>query len=143
MVWWEAQLNEIEAVAMSVKPGPWRAVVGGDALWDQAYVEPGVTLHPDGGQPWGSVRDPETAQHIAFHDPESVLAGVAAERALLAEHAPRVNWKGNVVCSRCIEQDIRVYRTHWEDTPWPCRTVRLRVAAYRHRPGYLAVGWAP
>jgi hypothetical protein len=86
-------------------------VGGGDALWDQAYVDPVVTVHPDGGQPWGSARDPETARHIAVNDPEGVLATVAADRALITEHAPRVNWNGDVVCSRCIEQDIRMYRT--------------------------------
>jgi hypothetical protein len=142
IAWWAEQLGEIEAVAMSAKPGRWRDAVGGDALWDQASVEPGVTLHPEGGPPWGSVRDRETAQHIAFHDPEGVLASVAADRALIEEHAPRVNWKGDVVCSRCIEQDVRMYRAHWRDAPWPCRTVRLRVSAYRHRPGYLGE-WAP
>jgi hypothetical protein len=51
-------------------------------------------------------------QHIAFHDPEGVLTSVAVDRELIEEHAPRVGWKGNLICSRCIEQDIRMYRTH-------------------------------
>jgi hypothetical protein len=144
IAWWQVQLDELEAVALAAKPGPWRAVVGGgDALWDQAYIDPVVTVHPDGGQPWGSARDPETARHIAAHDPEGVLAGVAADRALIVEHAPRVDWDGNVICSRCIERNIRQRRAHWSDTPWPCRTLRLRASAYRHRAGYDMAEWAP
>ena len=56
LAWWKAQLDDIKVVALAAKPGPWRAVVGGDALWVQAYVEPGITVHPDDGEPWGSVR---------------------------------------------------------------------------------------
>jgi hypothetical protein len=86
------------------------------------------------------VWDPETARHIALHDPEGVLAGAAADRVLIEEHPPRVDWEGNVICSRCIEHDIRMYRTHWEDTAWPCRTARLWASAYRGRPGTWASG---
>lgn len=53
---WRDLLDDIEATALAAKPGPWRVVVGGEALWKQACVEPGVTVHPDRGQPYGSVR---------------------------------------------------------------------------------------
>jgi hypothetical protein len=71
-----------------------------------------------------------------------VLAGVAADRALIGEHAPRVDWDGALICSRCIERNIWQRRAHWSDAPWPCRTLRLGVSAYRHRAGYNMAEWA-
>lgn len=66
-------------------------------------------------------------EFIAANDPTAVLARVAAERAVLDEHA-NVN-DGD--CGTCVDGRWG-YPTHGGSSPqrWPCRTVRL-----------LAAGW--
>lgn len=71
------------------------------------------------------------ARHIARHDPARVLVGVAAKRAVLAEH-PRHEAGGHAVCGRCID------RGSWGDEgePWPCQTVRALAAEFADHPDH-------
>jgi hypothetical protein len=76
-------------------------------------------------------------RHPAFDallpDPEAALRRVAAERGLLAEHAPSSgmgydqvahgNWVAMTACSSCgVSDEFGV--------PWPCRTVLLLAQAW-------------
>lgn len=69
-----------------------------------------------------------------------MLASVAADRTLIAEHAPHPDWRAEPSCSMCVTHDARVYRAVWRGSPWPCRTLRLRISAYRDKSGWLRSG---
>lgn len=59
----------------------------------------------------------------SYDDPASVLADIAAKRAILDLHKPIVvGGLPPAFCSEC-------------QTPWTCRTVRLLASAYADRPG--------
>lgn len=86
------------------------------------------------------VPTPMVAAHIAYHDPASVLARIAADRKILAEHAPS---DGN--CRTCCGESYReVYWDGEEETveweraalAWPCPTIRLKAEQYAARPDF-------
>ncbi len=86
------------------------------------------------------------AAHIAANDPASVLARIAADRRILALHAP----SGNECRTCCGEPYIEEYwdgeteTTEWKrtDLTWPCPTVRLLALPHADRPGYQE-SWKP
>ena len=87
----------------------------------------------------GRPSDAEFA-HIALHDPRDVVADCEAKLALLDVHVP-VQDGTRVTCKVCVT---------WEDDPfdgetefgialpvaWPCMTLEITAAGYRHRDGY-------
>lgn len=79
------------------------------------------------------------AQHPEPGCPAFVLADIAAKRAIVDEHAPRVteyvDAPDEQSCGRCGT---------WHEYPvaYPCRTLRLLASAYAHRDGYREE-WRP
>jgi hypothetical protein len=95
--WLRGQLDDDERAARAATPGPW----GYDPrtefpMPDGAkleFVHAGTTPDLRGIAATGPSNDPQSmadAGHIARHDPEHVLADVAAKRALLALGDERV-----------------------------------------------------
>ena len=136
--WLRSTLSEIERVAREATPGPWVVCDDGDARYPLPWVEAlevnvseaeawrsNVTRHPDGGTPGGSVSTPANAAHIALHDPQAVLADVAAKRAILAQHAE---------CCDCPGPS----RIHGGS----CRTLLALASGLRHMPGFRQE-WLP
>jgi hypothetical protein len=78
--------------------------------------------------PWTGYLPDGERQHIALHDPASVLRRVAAERRILAEHAD----DGTGDCTRCArESEERAGLGYFhEPLPWPCPTVLGLAAAW-------------
>lgn len=73
----------------------------------------------------------EQADFIAYHDPASVLARIAADRKILELHG--VAWNAEV-CTVC-------YHPHedgetLDNDAWPCLTVRLLASPYKGREGW-------
>ena len=63
---------------------------------------------------------PELADHIAAHDPASVLARIAADRKILALHSGEQDWPCQV--GNYVEE--------------PCETRLLLASRYQDRPGF-------
>ncbi len=81
---------------------------------------------------------PQSARHIARHDPARVLREVEAKRAILAAH-PRVE-SLFTECGTCHESE-----EGWAATvpvQWPCSTVRHVAAVWSDHPDYRAE-WKP
>lgn len=84
------------------------------------------------------VSDVRWAAHIERHDPASVLADIAAKRAILGLHNGDYpydpddgpgNYSWTARCQECHSEE-------------PCKTLRLLASAYADRPGYLEE-WRP
>lgn len=81
-----------------------------------------------------------TATHIARHDPATVLADVAAKRAIIAMHelCEQKN-SADMVC-RGAPEFYRYCECQSEDGmihgAWPCDTLKHLVAPYASRPGF-------
>ncbi len=72
--------------------------------------------------PWDCPLSDGIRYHVALHDPASVLARVAAEREILAEH----NLDEGRYCRRCAKWlDLPISQQVEPDdaVDWPCRTV--------------------
>lgn len=88
-----ARLDGEEAAAEAATPGPWTDTGQRDVFVEQLATATGTPAadlhliaemeacadHPD--------RRRADAEHIVLHDPPSALASIAADRALLHEHA--------------------------------------------------------
>lgn len=82
-------------------------------------------------------------EHIIRHDPRSVVADCEAKLAILDEHKGVASEygghgfkSGEMACDSCGTDDS------WYGVAYPCRTVRLVAAGYRHRSGYQEA-WKP
>ena len=128
MVWLAATLDD---VAREI-----RVLIAALELKADDYAPEDDGLNPadlPGGWDWWGDFGLRVDQFIR---PSDWLAGVEADRAILAEHrrcgpvdysfsgSRRLPW-----CGRCSDA---------EDGPmyWPCRTVLLVASRYRHRPGW-------
>lgn len=158
VAWLMATLDDVERearAAEAVAPSPWAA-----PQWESpdgrrrdtgnihTSAGPGHDLRYRDGDLWDdegstSLQAPLAAVvHIAGQDPAVVLAGVEADRAIIAEHESRgpINeqwsWSREYPwCVRCSDADEG-------PTDWPCRTILLVASRYRHRPGYREE-WKP
>ena len=93
-----------------------------------------VIVYDEGTPKW------QQAEHIALHDPRDVIADCEAKLAILDVHVP-VEDGARLTCKVCVT---------WEDDPvdgetafgialpvaWPCMTLEITAAGYRHRDGY-------
>ena len=153
ITWLRGVLDADESAAKAVRRLAWesdgRITVSGDVA--------GVWVLGDDGDPVaiaqcataedGEGVDPRViATHIALHDPEQVLADVAAKRAILDAYLPEdgdphpglpcINYEGQNpehysewdTCSRHIKANETLIRQDF--------VIRLLASAYRHRPGW-------
>lgn len=82
----------------------------------------------------------EQADFIAAHDPASVLARIAADRKILAEHAAS-GGKCRTCCGEPYMEEFwdgETETVEWNraDLAWPCPTVLLLASPYADRPGF-------
>lgn len=120
------------ALADAGTPGPWMPE-GDDPTDDEIYTvhdgEHGdlvgeVVAYVRGGN-WrgGADRTVQNMQLItAFADPTVVLARVAAERDILADHTPTPRDSSGEYCSVCSQSEEHPQPVGWW-VPYPCRTV--------------------
>ena len=83
----------------------------------------------------------ERAKHIAANDPASVLARIAADRQILAEHRPsKPPWPTKMErgCRNCATAQAWDPRANEAN----CLTLRLLASPYADRPGYREE-WRP
>jgi hypothetical protein len=84
------------------------------------------------------------AQHIALHDPASVLLDLEAKRAVLAVHRPRSealqdsSCYAPEACDGCGSDDYGPFSEHTDD----CPTLRALALQFRPHPEYRAE-WVP
>jgi hypothetical protein len=72
----------------------------------------------------------EADEHIAYHDPASVLARIAADRKILALHVYTVDGNGWVDCTNCGEVG------HETEGITECLHRRLLASPYKGREGW-------
>ena len=135
--WLTAIWDEDEAVARAVKAAG-RPLEGGTGSWFESDRSIGdrtgyVVAY---GVEWDAAR-----KHIASHDPAHVLARIAADREILAEHAPaKPSWAGRMerACRTCGTAQI------WDQVAYEanCRTLCLLASVFADRPGYREE-WKP
>lgn len=136
--WLNAQLDADEALARAAEleaPSPWRTDGGtvshggpvkdyekGDQLWDSE----GCSDY------WQRLCMTENVvELVAQHDPATVVADIAAKRAILDQH--RFYLDGGAreqLCQTCGGEGVM------NVVSWPCNTVRLLASAYAHRDGF-------
>ncbi len=142
--WLNDVLDENERIARAAEneaASPWRTDGGrilhsgpivdymkDDQLWDSE----GCTEY------WRRLCMTENVvKHVALHDPASVLALVAAHRAILAIHEPSDWAVDEFACRTCSAEG-----EYPGAGRYPCPTVRALVSAFATRPEYLAE-WGP
>jgi hypothetical protein len=139
-----ARLDEDEAAAQAAA-----SVAGPD--WHHALDDDGLgytvrLLSAAGSRLADTHRnDEEIAPHLARYDPARVLLGVAAKRAILAEHVNAQDLGAPIpaVCNRCTTDEVQIrFFSPTECLPWPCPTVRALAAVYSDHPDYRQE-WAP
>lgn len=169
VTWYRACLDEDEqsAKAADVKQGDpnwWVSEVASAAgehftvrsRRDNRPIARVQRLDGDEGEPAGILHAGVVAFHIALHDPASVLADIAAKKAILDLHGPI--WRD--IGFNAADEDgtydteaeievcvICVPRHSWyssrEAVPtYPCATVRLLASACAARPGWQEA-WRP
>jgi hypothetical protein len=79
-------------------------------------------IYSDSGQVSGSVAD-----HVARHDPASVLARIAADRKILELHEGVPVWP---------DDQLHCFECSPDHSKHPCRTVRLLASPYKGREGW-------
>lgn len=145
LVWLEERIAEAERIALAAEEkavSPWTFNDMGDVA-DAHHEE---VLPTDGGY-YG--QGEAVAEHVALHDPRSVLALVEAHRQLLAIHQPDGD-AANPECQSCaytFASKTGRGSEEWEDIEllyedWPCPTVRALASAYRNSPGWQS-DWGP
>jgi hypothetical protein len=143
-----ARLNEDEQVAVAAAPSyrrghrtdVWEAV---PAVGPPSEVRSAAQTAVVRGT-W-----PHEAAHISRHDPARVLADVAAKRAILAEHEPRVVVDGYIqgeakrrqACAVCVEfyddeNSGGLVTREREHRDFPCDTIRALVRPYADHPDF-------
>lgn len=78
-------------------------------------------------------------EHLVRHDAQDVIARCEAALAILDEHGP----DGTIAplsCQACSCEGALVGTDCFAAVDYPCRTVRLLISGYRHRPGWRE-GW--
>jgi hypothetical protein len=145
-----ARLDERERAARAATPGPW------EAQWwcvQTAYDfdRPGYAHHGErvliarnSGTVGNRQAEERNVEHIALHEPASVLADIAAKRAILDEHQPvKVTYWHIPMCSTCTDPAAdSIDDPMGSDGPWtpnaehPCRTVRLMATPYVQHPDF-------
>lgn len=88
------------------------------------------------------------SQHIARHDPASVLAEVESKRAILAEHPVMSGYDDRVreilICGTCSATETDQAGHEWRiGTPYPCTTVRLLALPYAASHPDYDPAWSP
>jgi len=119
-----ARLDDDEAAANSVTFRSRFFAVG------NSVQSPGGIGHPP--MPIADVIDPETAEHIARHDPARVLREVDAKRKIVAMHEQAIAHKNGPLLDycQCQAEDGVVYGH------WPCETLAAVAAIYSDHPDY-------
>lgn len=140
--WLQAKLTQVEEAARAATPGPWFANAY-DADWDGTGHEASIGTQPHAckwpdaaadivghGYEGGGVERLADAQFIAASSPDVVLRRVAADRQILAEHAPggMAEERDETECRVC-SGPTPGFSGSWPSAT-PCRTVLL-----------LAEGW--
>lgn len=134
-----ARYDEREQAATAATPGPWTV---DSTTYAESISTPDGTYVVAGGR-WGDeasvFETTEDAIHIALHNPEAVLADIAAKRRILERHANydypfdpedgpgSYSWTGR--CDHCHE-------------PWPCPDLRDLALPFSRHPDYQQE-WAP
>ena len=112
-----ARIAEDEAVAREAQPGAWQ-LVRGDIVGSSGETIAGGDYH--------SFTDPDTAAHIARHDPARVLAECAAKRDLI-----------RVCTAELSGRDIEGAMSDGDDGPWLADHVLHTLASiYADHPDY-------
>ncbi|MBX9392245.1 hypothetical protein K4749_01190 [Streptomyces sp. TRM72054] len=137
--WITQQIDHVEAAAHTATPGPWHVVEYGD--WTEYAAGIGTSPDDDGiaghGYEGGGVERLDDARHIALHDPAAVLRRSAADRRILAEHAPQPDGSGfpnSRQCRTCSRDGGDGY--HYL-MPYPCPTVLAVADSYGEMPPAL------
>jgi hypothetical protein len=122
------QLDHHEAVAQAATPGPWEQVVDdhGRGEVDASIWADSITYYVAEKIASGGAHIAD-AEHIALNDPRAVLSRCAADRRILARHAPHSmggctvceapHW-GVKVCNRCYGK------------AWPCDDIKDLASIY-------------
>lgn len=131
-------LDQAEEPTRAATPGPWlveRDEYHGVAVRDADPEIPGLS----GRQivafaPYRNETTERDFAHVAMWSPVAVLARVAADRQILAEHASDGDSRWPE-CVRCaggheIEMGECMTVTVRDVVPWPCRTVLLLAEAW-------------
>lgn len=109
--WLKQIWDEDEKAARAVAPLEDVATMGGPMR--QSFTHSRHSYASEDGYP-RSLSDPAATSHFNRYEPAAMLARIAAERAILEEHA----------CTDCNHGFL------------PCYTQQLFAAAYSNRPGY-------
>lgn len=81
--------------------------------------------------------------HAANHPPSRTLAECQAKRAIVARHVPSESKYPSPSGSRCDACSDTQHDGWWyEETPWPCPTLRYLAAVHSEHPDYQPE-WAP
>lgn len=112
LAWLKAIWDEDEKTARAVDPLQEVAIMGGPKP-RQSFTHSRLSYASADGYPQ-SLSDPAAASHFSRYEPAAILTRIAAERAILEEHA----------CTDCNHGFL------------PCYTQQLFAAGYSNRPGY-------
>jgi hypothetical protein len=133
--WTRKQVEDIKALAV--------AVMACAEVRDGHWFDEEDEITDDNGLRLATVNSPPVTSHIAANDPRSVIADLEAKLAILDEHKGVTSEyggsgfkTGEMACASCGADD------GWWGVAYPCRTVLLLAAGYRHRPGYQQA-WKP
>jgi len=144
--WYLAQLQADERLVSAVEAevGPQRA---GEPYSDGSGIASG-DAYPS--YPWGSP-DVELEFMERWH-PRSVLALIAAHRAILTLHSPAIHQairydqphgEPGLYCPTCIGgTPCECCPVNHPDNVWPCNTVRVLVSTHASRDGFDP-SWGP
>jgi len=113
-----ACLDRVERLAREASPGPWKP----NAEHDEVLAVDDITVADGFALSGNQLR--ATVEHIALHDPATVLADVAAKRRILDLHVLSV-LDGDTYCALCHMDDGLIY-----GPGGACETVRALAQAY-------------
>ncbi|MFF7631514.1 DUF6221 family protein [Streptomyces cyaneofuscatus] len=108
----DAAIARVETAARAVD---YDTIETGDYLWGTKYL----VLRRDDEAKAAPEMDAELADHIALHDPQSVLRRCAADRKLIAEHGPFS--ATDLSCKGCgLNGHEEMVTGYYEDCPVLC-----------------------
>lgn len=137
--WLRKVITERLELARAAGGGEWHTGCGGTRhQGDHHYPGceridgDGITIYDEGGH------TKEQADHIAANDPRDTIARCEAELAILDEHHPEdADYRDGDGIERTSRECITCEPPGTPDN-YPCPTVRLLAAGYKHWPGYRA-----